>query len=123
MSMQAGMQAGAAVGGPWGAVAGAVIGAGIGDYQGGDAPGAGGGGPFMGGSSGTAAYGTGIDKAGAVYNFGSDSTATTSSQRAYNQPQADAIAAPISIGAQSWAVPAVIAGAAVLLLIMRKRKG
>lgn len=116
---------GAAVGGPWGAVAGAVIGTGMQEYSGGDAPGAGGGGPFMGGNSSTgAAYGTGIDKSGMVFNFGGEGTTSTSSQRSYNQPQADVIAqAPVAMGATSWAVPAIIGAAALALLIMRKRKG
>jgi hypothetical protein len=126
MNAQAGMQAGAAVGGPWGAVVGGLVGAGMQEYGGGDAPGASGGGPFMGGGSETATYGTGIDKSGMVFNFGAGTSATTSSQRAYNKPPAEATAqgfAYVDSGALAydWRWPAGLVVLALTIALLRKK--
>lgn len=124
---QQGAQAGAAFG-PWGAAVGTVAGFAL-DYdkssgQGGPGAPTAAGGDFMGGSAAVDAYGTGLDGSGWVVNFGTGQAAATESTKAYNKPQAQAVAEAEaqSQGPMAWALPLLIIGAAVLLLA-RRRKG
>lgn len=132
-SAQQGAQAGSAFG-PWGTVIGYGVGAAV-DYQKeGDArdariPGNFSGG-FMGGYSPTAAmetYGTGLDGSGWVVNFGGEQSGiSTASTKAYER-RGDTVPTPVadmleSAGTAAWVVPLGLVAAAMMLILLRKRK-
>lgn len=115
-SMAAGAQAGAAFG-PYGAAIGAGLGA-VADIAGSGSSG----GPFMGGNASQAAYGTGLDGSGWVINFGGQQTATTTSAKTPDAPDAYSASHATVMGVpQQYLVYGAIALAALLLI--RKRKG
>ncbi|MBP6899522.1 MAG: hypothetical protein KBC73_05505 [Burkholderiaceae bacterium] len=84
----------------------------------GDAIGGGGGGPFMGGSATSGAYGVTFDKAGQVFNFGNSNDTTATSDRTTTDP-AGAALAPVQAGGSPWMMIAL--GLVAAGLVLRKK--
>ncbi len=82
------------------------VGKGIGDAIGG-------GGPFQGGNAQSGAYGTSLEKAGTVYNFGGSAKTSTTTERTSTTPEAPAMSAgiyepePMQAGMSPWLMVAL----------------